>query len=131
MNDLAFERPLQEAEKKVVATVRIWTTPYRVGQDRLFVGVVREYDGTRWGVLHTISPDVDAAAEGFVESLKRPGQPVDACRRPLLAPMIGSYLMGGHFFTRGQQADRMQTLCGTGIPHPGTKHAFTENGTCQ
>ena len=28
-------------------------------------------------------------------------------------------------------ADRMQTLCGTGIPHPGTKHAFTENGTCQ
>lgn len=25
----------------------------------------------------------------------------------------------------------MQTLCGTEIPHPGTKHAFTENGTCQ
>ena len=119
MNDLAFERPLQEAEKKVVATVRIWTTPYRVGQDRLFVGVVREYDGTRWGVLHTISPDVDAAAEGFVESLKRPGQPVDACRRPLLAPMIGSYLMGGHFFTRGQlwlldPGDRgdLSLLCG-------------------
>jgi len=62
---------------------------------------------------------VDAAAEGFVESLKRPGQPVDACRRPLLAPMIGSYLMGGHFFTRGQlwlldPGDRgdLSLLCG-------------------
>ena len=28
-------------------------------------------------------------------------------------------------------ADWMQTLCGTGFPHPGTKHAFTEIGTCQ
>ncbi len=102
INDLAFERPLQQAEKKVVATVRIWTTPYRVGQDRLFVGVVREYDGTRWGVLHTILPDVDAAAEGFVDSLQRAGQPFAVCLRPLLPPMIGSYLLGGHFFTRGQ-----------------------------
>jgi hypothetical protein len=102
MNDLAFERPLQQGEKKVVATVRIWTTPYRIGQDRLFVGVVREYDGIHWGVLHTILPDVDAAAEGFVESLKSPGQRLDACLRPLLAPMVGSYLMGGRFFTRGQ-----------------------------
>ncbi|WP_369691545.1 LssY C-terminal domain-containing protein [Castellaniella caeni] len=102
VNDLAFERPIQNSQDKAVATVRLWQTPFRVGPNQIFVGVARTYDGIRWGILHTVSPDVDAAAERFVESLKQSGRPLTICQRALTAPMTGSYLMGDRFFTRGQ-----------------------------
>ncbi|TAN25808.1 MAG: phosphatase PAP2 family protein [Castellaniella sp.] len=102
INDLAFERPIQNAQGKAVITVRLWQTPFRFGAEKVFVGVTRTYDGIRWGILHTVSPDVDAAAERFVESLKQSGRPLNLCQRSLTAPMTGSYLMGDRFFTRGQ-----------------------------
>lgn len=101
MNVLAFERPIQRAQNKALTTVRVWRTSYQIGEDRIFVGVAREYDGIRWGVLHSISPDVDAASNAFIQSLKPSGKPFDICRRPLVPPMIGTYLMGERFFTRG------------------------------
>ncbi|MBV2182419.1 MAG: LssY C-terminal domain-containing protein [Castellaniella sp.] len=102
INDLAFERLIQNAQGKAVVTVRLWQTPFRVGEQQIFVGVTRTYDGIRWGILHTVSPDVDAAAERFVESLKQSGQPLSLCQRALIAPMTGSYPLGDRFFTRGQ-----------------------------
>ena len=102
VNDLAFERPSQGPQGKTLATIRLWHTSFRVEQDRIFVGVAREYTGIRWGILHTVAPDVDAAAERFVESLQALGQQPVACRQPLVPPMVGTYLMGEHFFTLGQ-----------------------------
>lgn len=102
VNDLAFERPIRRPRGKALATVRLWRTPFRAGPDPIFVGVARTYDGTRWGILHTVSPDVDAAVARFVASLRQTGQPLTVCQRPLTAPMTGSYPMGGRFFTRGR-----------------------------
>jgi undecaprenyl-diphosphatase len=102
VNDLAFARPVQRMAGNALATIRIWRTSFRVGQDRLFVGVAREYGGIQWGLLHRVSPDVDAAAESFVESLKAAGHPFPVCRQTLVPSMIGTYLLGDHFFTRGQ-----------------------------
>ncbi|MEO8838671.1 MAG: LssY C-terminal domain-containing protein [Herbaspirillum sp.] len=102
MNDLAFERLAHpQTKSKSVETVRIWSTSYWIGQDRIFVGVAREYDGIQWRIMHTISPDVDAVAEHFVASIKSSG-PFDTCQRSLVPPMIGPYLMSDRFFTRGQ-----------------------------
>lgn len=121
VNDLAFERPAQSAQGKALATVRLWRTSFRMGQDRVFVGVAREYAGIRWGLLHTVSPDVDAAAERFVESFQARGQPPAVCRQALVPPVIGAYLMGDRFFTRGQirlldldAAPSAARLCETG-----------------
>lgn len=102
INDLAFERSVDSPQGKTVVTVRLWKTSLRVGADQVFVGVVRTYDGIKWGVLHTVLPDVDTAVEQFVESLKSSGFLINYCQRPLSAPLTSTYLMGGRFFTRGQ-----------------------------
>ncbi|MFB4203448.1 hypothetical protein KBTX_01838 [wastewater metagenome] len=102
VNDLAFERPIQNSQGKAVVTVRLWQTAFRVGAEPIFVGVARTYTGVRWGVLHTVSPDVDAATERFVESLKHTAQPLTLCQRSLMALMTGSDVMGDRFFTQGQ-----------------------------
>jgi len=112
VNELAFERPIENPQGKEVVTVRLWQTPFRVGAQQVFVGVARTYNGIRWSVLHTVSPDVDAAAERFIQSLKQSMPPLNLCQRSLTAPMTGSYLMGESFFTRGQlwlldQGDRI------------------------
>ncbi|MGE4560995.1 MAG: VTT domain-containing protein, partial [Desulfobulbus sp.] len=97
INDLALARPVAGTQGgKALATVRIWRTSFRFGPDRVFVGVAREYTGMRWRLFRRVSPDVDRAAERFVESL---GQPGTACRQPLVPPLIGTYLLGDRFFT--------------------------------
>ena len=102
VNDLAFERPVIRGKNKALATVRLWQTKLRIGRDRIFVGVAREYVGVRWGFVHTVSPDVDAAVGSFVESLRALGQSFPVCRQSLSPPMLGTYLMGDRFFTQGQ-----------------------------
>lgn len=101
INDLALERPVDRAGAKSVATLRLWRTPYRIGKGTLFVGIAREYVSIRWGLFHQISPDVDAATDFLVQSLKQTGQVHWSCRVALVKPMIGRYLLGGAFFTRG------------------------------
>lgn len=121
VNDLAFERPIRGTQGKALATVRIWRTPFRAGRDHVFVGVAREYTGIRWGLLHAGSPDVDAAAERFVEPLEAFARPPAVCRQALVPPVTGTYLMGDRFFTRGQiwmvdlgAAPNAARLCETG-----------------
>ncbi|MDD2468067.1 MAG: VTT domain-containing protein [Desulfobulbus sp.] len=102
MNGLAFERPFKLGQGKALATIRIWHTLLRFGQEEIFVGIAREYVGVRWGIMHLSSPDVDAAAEQFVNSLQKLSQPLAVCRQNLVSPMVGAYLLGDRFFTKGQ-----------------------------
>lgn len=102
INPLAFERLDRGPQGNVLSTVRIWRTPFRLNQNHVFVGVAREYSGIRWGFMHTVLPDVDAAAERFAKSLEAVEPPLTACQQTLYTPMMGTLLMGGSFFTRGQ-----------------------------
>ena len=101
INDLAFEKPEWHIQDKALATIRIWKTSFQIGQDSIFVGVARQYDGIRWGIIHSVSPDIDAAAEQFVKSLGLFGKPSAACQQSLFSPTIGKFLMGNQFFARG------------------------------
>lgn len=102
INDLALEKTHQRENGQTVLTARLWETPYRVADNLVFLGVAREYDSIQWGLFHHILPDVDAAADALLESLKKAGLAPPGCKLPLVEPMIGSYLMGGRFFTRGE-----------------------------
>lgn len=102
LNEFAFQQPLQQAAGSALAALRIWRTSFRLGQDEVFVGVAREYTGVRWGIVHTVAPDVDAATERFVRTLQTMDPTLTACRRPFIPPLIGTYSMGGSFFTAGQ-----------------------------
>lgn len=102
INDFALTMPIQHKDGQALLTLRLWRTPYRIAGKPLFVGVTRAYVGITWGLLHHISPDVDAATEQLAGSLKNSGQLKRSCRLPLVDSMIGTYLMGDRFFTRGE-----------------------------
>lgn len=102
LNDFAFQQPLQQAAGSALAALRIWRTAFRLGQDEVFVGVAREYTGVRWGIVHMVAPDVDAATERFVRTLESMDPTLRTCRRSFIPALIGTYSMGGRFFTAGQ-----------------------------
>lgn len=101
MNDLAFEQVIQVDQRKVISTVQIWHTQYRIGGKEIFVGTARNFDEIRWGVFHKFLPDVDAAADSFIQTLKNANPHVDVCQRALVSSIVGTFGMGDPFFTRG------------------------------
>lgn len=54
MNDLAFEQAIQVEQRKVISTIQIWHTQYRIGGKEVFVGTVRDFDEIRWGNISQI-----------------------------------------------------------------------------
>lgn len=99
---LAFERVRTTSTGRVIETIRLWPTAYRLGRDSVFVGVARAYDGVRWGVLHTVRYDVDSVARGVAGSLVGAVPGFGACERPLMAPAAGQTLTGQRYFSSGR-----------------------------
>lgn len=102
INDFALAKPVTSDTGPAILTLRLWRTVYRAGGKPVYVGVARGYEGIRWGLLHRVSPDVDATTAQLVASLRQAGLVRQDCRIHLVEPMIGRYLLGERFFTRGQ-----------------------------
>jgi Uncharacterized membrane-associated protein len=101
MNDLAFEQVIQVEQRKVISTIQIWHTQFRIGGKEVFVGTVRNFDEIRWGVFHKFLPDVDVAADSFIQTLKHSNPHIDVCQRALVPSIVGTFGSGEPFFTRG------------------------------
>ncbi|HHD57260.1 MAG TPA: phosphatase PAP2 family protein, partial [Desulfobulbaceae bacterium] len=80
----------------------MWSTPYRIGNAHVYVGITRSYVGRKWLILHTIQPDVDASRENLLHSLQQTIMIHQYCTEKFVPEMTGEYLLQGTFFTRGQ-----------------------------
>lgn len=126
INDLGFERATQVDGERVIDTLRLWKTPWRVGGAPVYVGVTRGYTGMYWGLLHRIAPDTDAAIERLMQSLSNTTPPPASCRVKLGKAEIGNYLLGMRFFSSGKmalldlrgQTSRLHEVCGDGVQRP-------------
>ncbi len=102
INDLAFERAVNDGKNRRLQTLRLWRTPWRSDRRRIFVAIARVYDGIQLGLLHHIAPDVDAAAMDVVQSLQKTGAIERVRVEQIHPPMIGKFLLGGAFFSQGK-----------------------------
>ena len=80
----------------------IWSTPYRIGNAHVYVGITRTYVGKKWLILHIIQPDVGASRKNLLHSLQRTIMIHQYCIEKFVPEMTGEYLFNGHFFTRGK-----------------------------
>jgi len=101
INDLGFERAVVVDGEKLIDTLRLWKTPWRVQGSPVYVGVVRSYSGIYWGILHQIAPDTDAGVQRLVQSLSATRHQLVSCQVKLGKAEIGSYLLGMPFFSGG------------------------------
>ena len=104
INVLGFARPAELDGEKIIDTLRLWKTQWRVDGAPVYVGVVRSYTSTYWGVLHHIAPDTDAATQRLLHSLGTTKHGPSSCEVKLGKAEIGSYLLGIPFFSAGKLA---------------------------
>ena len=103
IEDRSYEHVVpKEGGKRVVDALRLWKTPWRIGERRVFVGVARMHVGMKWYLLHRIDPDTDAAAEFVVNSLKSTPADTSVCQTQLVPAEIGEYLLGMQYFSSGK-----------------------------
>ena len=101
INDLGLERAAIADGERVIDTLRIWQTPWRISGRPVFVAVARSYDAMYWGLLHRIAPDTDAAARRVLASLAGAGEAPPHCTARLGRAESGNYLLGMPYFSSG------------------------------
>lgn len=102
INSFTFVKPQTLDNKKQINSALIWQTPYRLGSNKIFVAVVRIFDGPHWGLLHNILPDVDAAREQLLQSFEQANYEQKNCTLNFIESGVGNFAGGGHFFTHGK-----------------------------
>ncbi len=114
INNFALHQTMRSGDGKINDTLRIWTSPYRTAHGQIFIGVARAYDGIRWPLIHHISPDLERASDAVVQSLHGSDQKMLSCKVSLVEPLIGRFMFGEEFFSRGE----VWLLNLTGRPEP-------------
>jgi len=117
INDFAGQRSSEISGNTFNNTLRIWKTPYRIGDAHVFVGIVRAIEDIQWRLVHRVSRDIDAATDSFVSSLQDSGQLSQHCSRSLVGPTIGNLTLGGDFFSRGKLQLLNMNNSGSAIPN--------------
>jgi len=102
INTLAFEKTLTTDRGSRVVAIQLWDTPYATPQGHLFIATARAFSGSRWGILRSIDPDLDAARAAFIASLRAAGVKFEVRQEAYVEPVVGQTLTGEPFFSRGE-----------------------------
>ncbi len=102
IDNLAFEKAVHTRQGRRVVAVKLWDTPYTTPQGKVFVAVAKAFDGVRWGILRTVAPDLDAARDAVIASLRSAGLIEKTRLSAFVEPVVGKSLTGSPFFSRGE-----------------------------
>ena len=102
VNDLGFERTAVADGERIIDTLRLWKTSWRVDGTQVYVAVARSYTGMYWGLLHRIAPDTDAVTQRLIQSFSTEKHQPANCDVKLAKAEVGSYLLGMPFFSSGR-----------------------------
>lgn len=103
-NDYGFEK---ETDRKTIRSrhhARFWKTGYSTDSGILFAGTASLDTGIKWGITHTIAPDIDTERDILVGDLRMAGVIADERQVPFVPPTLGKNFSGEEFFTNGKAA---------------------------
>lgn len=102
-NDLAFQKPDATDSLRRRHHLRLWQTPFRLRSgEMLFLATASFDDGLKWGLVHHISPDLDAERDAILKGLEQAG--VLAIQSVLdgKGPLSGRDEFGDPWFSNGR-----------------------------
>jgi len=102
VHDFGFEKPTPRNMVNERHHVRFWRTNYITETAaRIYVGAASFDNGIKWGITHTISPDLDSEREFLFNDLKATN-PLEAIVESTFSqPVLGQNFTGDAFFTDG------------------------------
>jgi undecaprenyl-diphosphatase len=101
VNDFGFEKTLNGTIRQR-HHLRMWKSPLRTTDGKIiYVGDASYDTGVKWGITHTIAPDIDTERELVLADLKNSPLLIDYSKVHLVAPTLGKNFTGDVFFTDG------------------------------
>ncbi|WP_205623764.1 LssY C-terminal domain-containing protein [Desulfogranum japonicum] len=82
--------------------LKLWRTNFALKNgNTIYLGLVNSNDGLKWGIIPTISPDLNADRESLYQDLQATGKIESSQKIKLVPPQIEKNFLGDHFFTDG------------------------------
>ncbi len=103
-NDYGFEKQTDRNSVRARHHARFWKTDYVTPLGSVFVGTVSLDTGLKWGITHTIAPDIDTERDVFVSDMTNKGIVSEGNIVNFVPPILGSNFAGDQFFTNGRVA---------------------------
>ncbi len=123
---MGFEKPTPKHSVRERHHARFWRTRFVTPSgDAIYVGTASLDTGVKWGLTHTISPDIDKERDLIYADLRQTQLVKDAQEFQLIDPTFGHNSSGEPFFTDGKaywidlkDAARSKTPRPVGKPTP-------------
>lgn len=103
-NNYGFEKQTDRNSVRARHHARFWKTIYETPLGRVYVGTVSLDTGLKWGITHTIAPDIDTERDLLVSDLQQAGSIAQEKLVSFVAPTLGKNFSGDQFFTNGKAA---------------------------
>lgn len=102
VHDFGFQKETAAQNVRSRHHARVWRTYLQTADGQpIYVGTVSLDVGLKWGVTHTIDPNIDAERELLVQDLETAGVVTNTEKIQLVKPNLGENFSGDAFFTDG------------------------------
>lgn len=101
---IGFEKETEQKSVRSRHHVRFWSVPYRTDEGAIWVGSISLDTGIKWGITHSIAPDIDTERDLFVADLQTANVLRNEQLLQMVAPQLGKNFSGDNFFTDGKAA---------------------------
>jgi undecaprenyl-diphosphatase len=102
-HDFGFQKPLDVESIHQRHHFRVWKTPIESTDGRkLYVATGSLDSGLKYGITHTIDPDIDTEREYLFTDLRTHGAVESAELIQIVKPVLGQNFSGDPFFTDGK-----------------------------
>jgi len=103
VHNFGFEKATAANNVRVRHHARFWKTNYITENgNNIYVGTASFDDGIKWGITHTINPDVDTEREFLFNDLQKTNIIINSTKQQLVNPELGNNFSGDPFFTNGE-----------------------------
>lgn len=113
-NDYGFEKQTADRTARSRHHARFWRSGYKDADGEIYVGTASLDVGLKWGIVHSIAPDIDTERDALVSDLERAGAVSSSTDFRIVPPVLGKNFAGDQFFTDGAAA--VLTLKGCSAP---------------
>ena len=103
VHDFGFQKETDLQSVRQRHHARFWRTGHETRDGlHIYIGTASFDKGIKWGVTHTIAPDVDTERDVIMRDLQRTGFVTSLELRQLVQPVLGANFSGDPFFTDGK-----------------------------
>jgi undecaprenyl-diphosphatase len=103
VHDYGLEKPSASQSIRERHHIRFWRTPFKTADgNKIYVGTASLDIGIKWGVTHTISPDIDTERDFVFHDLQRRDLVLEVHKEQFVDPVLGQNFTGDRFFSDGK-----------------------------